>query len=362
MHGDGGKFSKQDSLYTLSWNSLLATGTTMNTRLLSATVRKSDMTADTMDTLLRIFAWSCNVLLSGESPSKDYEDNCISGGNTSLADGYRACLLQIRGDWEWYTQIFHVPSWNGADAMCCMSKASGREGPLYFGNCADDAHWRSTHFTHESLMAHLRYHGFPLPILLLHVIGLRLECICIDVLHAVNQGIASHIIGNVVFIIVVLRNMLHGGTTFAQRVDKLNQHLTEWYKRVRCKVRVQGRLTLDSLRTTKAWPKLKAKAAGTRYLARYALYLMESFGDGSDPDRLAQALCESLVEFYDILASESMFLSRFARERLPVLGCSLAQLYTKLASHAFWTLQTRLWKIPPKLHMWEHLTEDQALI
>ena len=35
-----------------------------------------------------------------------------------------------------------------------------------------------------------------IPILLAKVIGFRLECIMVDVLHTVDLGIAAHIIGN----------------------------------------------------------------------------------------------------------------------------------------------------------------------
>ena len=47
MHGDGGAFNKQDGLFTFSWNSLLSTGTTCQTKLVFTVVRKSEMVADT---------------------------------------------------------------------------------------------------------------------------------------------------------------------------------------------------------------------------------------------------------------------------------------------------------------------------
>jgi hypothetical protein len=39
MHGDGGAFNKQDSLITLAWNSLTATGTTVQTRFLFTVIK-----------------------------------------------------------------------------------------------------------------------------------------------------------------------------------------------------------------------------------------------------------------------------------------------------------------------------------
>ena len=62
IHADAGAFSLQDSLYTISWNSLLGAGSTIQQRFLFSVVKKSDMVADTLDVLLRNFSWSLNAL------------------------------------------------------------------------------------------------------------------------------------------------------------------------------------------------------------------------------------------------------------------------------------------------------------
>ena len=62
-----------------------------------------------------------------------------------------------------------------------------------------------------------------------------------------------------------------------------------------------------------------------------------------------------------ILDSESMFLSPVAREEVPRLGQRLAELYSKLARNAFNDSQ-RLWKMSPKLHLFMHLCEWQAIV
>ena len=55
MHGDGGSFSKQDSLLTISWNSLLGSGNTLRKRFVFTTIRKSQLRKDgsTLDAILR---------------------------------------------------------------------------------------------------------------------------------------------------------------------------------------------------------------------------------------------------------------------------------------------------------------------
>ena len=54
-------------------------------------------------------------------------------------------------------------------------------------------------------MQYLRDEGRPQPTLLAEVTGLRLEQIMIDILHTVDQGVSAHIIGNILWIVAVVR-------------------------------------------------------------------------------------------------------------------------------------------------------------
>ena len=139
-----------------------------------------------------------------------------------------------------------------------------------------------------------------------------------------------------------------------------------WYKRTRSKYRLQGRLTAERVRASGDWPKLKAKAAATRYLAAYALDLalrfarVESLNEFTrNHDQRSIAVCQLLVEFYDIIARESQYLSDNAKLRLPILGNQLAAIYSQLASMCF-NRSLRLWRVTPKLHLFLHLVIHQA--
>jgi len=179
----------------------------------------------------------------------------------------------------------------------------------------------------------------------------------VDVLHAVDQGVSSHITANVFWLIAVKR-LAFGRGTHDEIIKKLGAHLLEWYKNTKCDSRLQGKLTLDRVRTSGAWPKLKGKAAATRHLAAYALHLVKTFG--RDEDRSVLAVCTLLCEFYSILNNESMFLSEVARRRLPEVGRQLAVLYSQLAESAA-RAGERMWKMHPKLHLFVHLCEWQSL-
>ena len=130
--------------------------------------------------------------------------------------------------------------------------------------------------------------------------------------------------------------------------------MTAWYNRTKCKSRLQGHLTQERLRTSKAWPKLKAKAAATRYIAQYVLCLWLEHGGSSVVDRTILGVIQLLVEFYKLLEEESMFLARAARTRIGEIGIELSTLYSSLASDSA-RLRRKYWKMSPKMHMFCHL-------
>ena len=168
------------------------------------------------------------------------------------------------------------------------------------------------------------------------------------------------------WVFVILR-ACYGGGTYADRIKQTQIHLKEWYSQTRTTQKIQGPLTLERLRATGAWPKLKAKAAATRHMAKFALHLVQQFGqlESLDDfvkahDQLALGVAQTLVEFYDILMSQSQFMAAGVRDSLPEKGNLLAQMYAKLSKLCF-DADQRLWKLSPKLHRWLHLTEDQAV-
>ena len=360
LHGDAGAFSHQDSLMTISFNSLIGSGVTIQKRFVITIIRKSDMLPGTMDAIFRIIAHSFNALLLGETPGETADGHPLAGGGVPLADGWCGALCQIRGDWQFYAETFHVPTWNGAERMCWLCKASNTNRHLSWTDCRSCAGWRDTLWTHETYMDHLRLVGLPIPILLMSVIGLRLECLMIDVLHAVDLGLAAHIIGNIMWIFAVVRTCL-GGANMAEKIKRLQTHMDAWYKRTQCSHRLQGKLSVERLRaTSSAWPKLKGKGAAIRKLASYALQLAQEFANDSDNDQSILEMIRLLVRFYQIIDSESMYLTAAVRRELPEIGQKLAELYSKLAKEAFEN-GSRLWKATPKLHLWEHLLEHQTL-
>ena len=175
----------------------------------------------------------------------------------------------------------------------------------------------------------------------------------IDVLHTVDLGLASHIIANIMFECVAAHAW--GGANQEQNIELMMDDMKAYYKRDKVVSKLQGKMQIERLRTSKGWPKLKAKAAATRHLAQFALELAERH---LDQPRIF--VCRLLCRFYQILESEGQFLTASAKEELPGLGRRLGELYCRLAQDAL-ARKVRMWKVSPKLHLFIHLCEWQAI-
>ena len=357
MHGDAGGFTEHESLIVISWNSLLATGTTRSKRFLFTVLPKKECTKGTLDAIFKVFAWSVNIMLTGQNAMKDWEGNPLPGKSGKLAGGWRACLTSCRGDWAWYCEIFGFPKWNENERMCWMCLASSTIKDLMFTDCSRRAGRRTTNFTHESYLAFLARRNLEPTVLLILVLGFRLECILVDVLHAADLGMTAHIIGNVFWETILNRSW--GGPNQETNVACLEKDFESWYKETKCQNKIQGSLTKERIRPDGEFPKFKAKGAATRHLAEYALHLCQKFSTGSTHDKIKLALCENLVRFYKIMADAGQFLDPLECQEFAQVGQNLSKMSSILSAEAH-ANKERLWKYSPKHHLIEHCTGHQA--
>ena len=170
----------------------------------------------------------------------------------------------------------------------------------------------------------------------------------IDVLHCVDLGIASHIVGNIIWI--VCQKYVYASTILAG-IKKIDEILTQWQKDNKVQNKFKGHLTPGRVRTTKIWPKLKSKAAPMHPIAKFALMLAEEHLDNN-----VILIASLLVKFYVLLDENGLFLNDFAKKDIRKVGSKLCCTYAKLAANAV-AKGERLWKATPKLHMFQHLCE-----
>ena len=120
---------------------------------------------------MRMFGWSCNVFLSGQTILTDYRNRALRRGGADFAGGVRGCLVQCRGDWEFFCNLFRFTRWDSADMMCPFCKASATDRARSWTNFGIDAAWLNTRWTHEAYIDWLRAAGVAIPVLFAVVLG-----------------------------------------------------------------------------------------------------------------------------------------------------------------------------------------------
>lgn len=342
----------------------MGAGSTISTRFLFIVVKKSGMVADTLNVLFRAFAWSLNEMHIGEFPRRNRFGKALGvqdKAGEDLADGFRGVLCQVRGDWQFYCEVMYFPQWNSAERMCWFRQASSTDRERLWSDFNLNAAWRDTLWTHETYLDFLRASELAIPILSALVIGFRLENIMIDVLHTIDQGVSSHVIGNVLWITAVIKKAF-GGTTQAENLQNLQKDMKQWYEKHKFQgSQLQKQIMPDNVRTKAGWPKLNAKAAMTRHLATYALDLVQRFVSSSIEYMLALIVVQNLGRFYEILNYESMCVSGAIKAVLPNPSKRFSCAYGQLAALAL-KKGYRLWKATPKFHLFCHLLETQAVL
>ena len=243
--------------------------------------------------------------------------------------------------------------------MCWMCRASSVNKHLAFTDCRADANWRNTRFTDESYRTLMASLGLSLPILLLLVVGLRLECISIDALHAMDLGFGAHVIGNSFW--ETITRHCWGKTTLDENTAKLEKDLKEWSNRNKVSARAQGQLHKERIRSTSdsGYPKLKAKGAQTRQLMPYALHLAHRFqrlapSPFATHDLLIVGVCKLACDMYDLWMTSGRFFTDAVKRKLIAIGNQMPQMYQRLYVEAYHA-GAKMWKMTPKLHLIQEL-------
>lgn len=176
-----------------------------------------------------------------------------------------------------------------------------------------------------------------------------------DVLHALDQGVASHVVGNVM--VIVMRKGQWGANQALQAAG-LEEHLTTWYKGHKQMYKIAGKIPYQRVKASNDWPQFKAKAAATRHLAHYAEDLAREFSDGFEHDQKVVAVAAGLARMYTIMAEQPRFLSRSAKSELSRLSVAFMDVYSQLAEAAV-AAKMRMWKMSLKFHILQHIGERQ---
>eukprot|EP00971_Amphidinium_carterae_P294370 5844780-Amphidinium_carterae.1 len=188
----------------------------------------------TVDDVLRVFSWSLSVLSvgsidfrpdAGDPVALQGKLRCKMAGKVL---GFRGCLLHLKGDWEAFANLLHLPRWDNTADICFKCKVL-RASLL---DVEFSASWRQPagRILPSELLTHLIQQGraispvwgFP------HFDG---QCFQLDWLHVVDQGVAQTFLGSLLVSVVCRPGVELYGLTQEIRRHTIFGFLSEWYKR-----------------------------------------------------------------------------------------------------------------------------------
>ena len=257
----------------------------------------------TLDALLRVFLWSLQILFAGSWPTCRHDGSAWHRSDSSRAGlsgglGVHAALMQVRGDWAYYKQLFSLKGW-ASNSICWRCLAN--KGDLSYKDNSAGAHWRKTRYTNTELYDRLADEGAALsPIF--SAPGFDPCYITVDVLHALDLGCTADALGNLMT--EALSHYFVG--TKANRLSSLWRLLQEYYKECPCESRLD-KLTAEMIRSTakKSKPKLRCKGAECRYLAPFGVRLAQLLHAKSPTDR-NMTIVQTFSALFDFYMSMSV--------------------------------------------------------
>jgi hypothetical protein len=93
-------------------------------------ISKKQITEETWEDLFGIVQWSFRCAAIGRMPERRHDDapwlksdiKRRRQGQANASLGVRACLVEVRGDWDFYAKVFSFPKWNTLAGCCWKCK------------------------------------------------------------------------------------------------------------------------------------------------------------------------------------------------------------------------------------------------
>ena len=124
-----------------------------------------------------------------------------------IAGGDRFCLWACKGDMDWMCNFMDLPGHWASHSPCqCCKCSKNPDDPSYFLNFADSAKWKTQIYTDmPSRRRHIVDIGEEVNLLIVPQseggLGLHLFAFLKDLLHTGDTGVASHLNGNILWLL-----------------------------------------------------------------------------------------------------------------------------------------------------------------
>ena len=140
LHGDGipCNYDRTESVIMISLNLPGLTGKNGRMRIPLFILPDYAVSGHTFDDVNAIIAWSMRHLVAGSRPCCRHdgtpwgkEDVKRQKKNNDTLK-FRACLVQVRGDWDWMGKCFHLPFHSVKEGCCWLCRCKRRQVRLNF--------------------------------------------------------------------------------------------------------------------------------------------------------------------------------------------------------------------------------------
>ena len=354
LHGDGVPFQAKmsDSIEQFSWSFC---SDNASPRVLFCVVPKSFCAGrQTYEDILAVFVLSMKILASGHHATKrldgqdfrQHQDAERSKFNGPLH--CHACLIELRGDWAYYSAVFGFPTWNSR--RLCWKCCASQHGELSFRDTGPDSAWRSRRLTDKQFEEQQAKAGVPTSIIF-SAPGVKLRYVMIDWLHAMDLGVTQTVLGNCMW--EVCEHL--PGSTIVARVQALWFRLQAYYKRAAPTSRFQ-KLTTEMLKLPGKGPKLRGKAAETRNLVPFVAELAIEFAHVSRHAKLVQEVLEHLQNLYMHL-DVNPFPAEASAHDCNLMCTNVVALNLEAEHNG----KDKHWKVKPKIHMLQEMLEFDCI-
>ena len=197
LHGDGVPHQKHKSVECVSWN---FPGDLGGERVLCVCLEKQFLCKcgcagrHTTNPILDVIAWSFRCCFLGKSPKVRHDGSAWKPSDKARSQlggqdlGARSLLVQIRGDWAWYKQVFAFPAWSNQQ-ICWRCSAGSDSAP--WRDCSASAAWRSARLSENQFWLRQESMGIEDRCPLFSLPGFSLNMITIDVLHCMDLGVTQ---------------------------------------------------------------------------------------------------------------------------------------------------------------------------
>ena len=337
--------------------------TELRSKHLFTCYRKEEIGKEGVDDILAVLLWDLQAVAQGRKPvaGEEVKPHAEQQLGEHIHDSWgrwnKFCVMQMKGDWAYYTEVLGLPQWNCKGHMCPFCNAK-RDGPYTWYNFSLEAPWLFTCRSHERFLQDLAASAqtnfrpgrcaFKFRSKLVDIPYFQWTIVKADFMHAADLGILPHALGELFWSLLRRLSMQDGG---AASRDKgfivLKRRIKEYYHRTKPDSKLpMKRFTINKIKSGRRPARLKAKAGVAKRLLPFALELAQEFReDDGDMGEYRYQCVRHLADIYDL-----------ARKR-ELTEAEVDNWRWSAAMHMFYYVMCD-WHVVPKHHYFLHLPEQ----